>query len=303
MILSTEDPSWCTIALVARARVEANDPDARRLASEVFLKGAGPALLRRVATILQPRAIPVMPVKGVLLQRLVYGEQTFRAIKDVDVLVPEDRFSEACAMLRQNGFTDQRWAVGRWQVTLRNPDGYPLDVDLHRRLTRTSRAGLTAAGMFERAKVDESLFGVPVVVPCHEDIFAHLLLHAALHWINRGTLHRPEDFEAVGRALALDPDRCVSHLARHGLLAHARLVLPFVDASTGGTFVRSLLHSLPSQPRARASAWLVRSLTARYPRPGSVARRFAGMILAPSISSAITSAIRDRIARAASPSA
>jgi hypothetical protein len=240
-----------------------------------------------------------MPVKGVLLQRLVYGEQTLRPIADVDLLVPENRFLEACAMLRREGFTDQHWEIGRWQATLRNPDGPPLGVDLHRRLTRTSRSRLTAAGMFERGRLDEILFGALVVVPCHEDIVAHLVLHAALHWINVGTLHRPEDFESVGGVLALDADRCASHLARHGLLAHARLILPLVAAKTGGAFVRDLMQRLPAPPRARASSWLVRALVARYPRPGSAARRFAGFVLAPSLTQAVTSAIRDRISRAA----
>ena len=136
-ISSTEDPSSGTIAFVTENPVTAQDPAAKRLAAEMFLKAAGPALVKRVAEILHRRRIPVMPVKGVLLQRLVYGERSFRPIADVDILVPEPQFGAARAALRDSGFTDERWELGGWQVTLRDPAGPPLGVDLHRRLTRT----------------------------------------------------------------------------------------------------------------------------------------------------------------------
>jgi hypothetical protein len=234
-----------------------------------------------------------MPLKGVLLQKLVYRDESFRPIVDVDLLVPEARFFEAYAELRGAGFTDERWELGRWQVTLRNPTGPPLGVDLHRRLARTSRARLTAAGMFQRGTIDTQLFGAPVVLPCPDDLFAHLLLHATLHWLNLGRLHRPRDFEEVARALALDPERCAKHLADQGLLTHALLMLPMIAAETGGPFVEALITRLPRTARERVATWLVRELTARFDA-GHPARRLAGLALAPSISSALTSAALDR---------
>ena len=282
---------------VTKAPVPA-DPAARQLVAEMFLKAAGPALVKRVAEILQRQGIPVMPLKGVLLQKLVYGEQVFRPITDVDILVPEARFADACVALRREGFVEDHWEVGGWQVTLRNPAGPPLGIDLHRRLTRTTRAHLTSAGMFQRGGLDEQLFGTPVVLPCAEDLFAHLLLHATLHWLRVGQLHRTRDFEAVAGALALDAERCARHLTEQGLVAHARLMLPLLAAEAGGEFVPALARCLPSPPRARASSWLVRALAARYPRSGHIARRLAGLVLAPSLSSALLTAVRDRLGRA-----
>jgi hypothetical protein len=280
---------------MTRATVAAGDLPEQRLAAEMFLKAAGPALVKRVAEVLQRRRIPIMPLKGVLLQKLVYREDSFRPIADVDVLVPEAQFFDARAELREAGFTNERWEEGRWQVTLKNPSGPPLGIDLHRHLTRTSRARLTSAGMFQRGTTDTQLFGAPVVLPCAEDLFAHLLLHAALHWVNLGKLHRPRDFEAVAGALSLDADRCTKHLTDQGLLTHALLMVPLIAAAEeGGSFVRRLASCLPLAPRVRAAAWLARALTARCP-PGQTTRRLAGLVLAPSLSNALFSAVRDRL--------
>jgi hypothetical protein len=151
------------------------------LIAEIFLMAAGPALVKRAADVLAVRGIPVMPLKGVLLQRLVYRDRSFRPIIDVDLLVPDDRFFEACSLLREAGFTKASWELGRWQVTLRNPDGPPLGIDLHRRITRTVRSRLTEADLFARGRPDAQMFGGPVILPSPDDLLAHLLLHATLH--------------------------------------------------------------------------------------------------------------------------
>ena len=211
----------------------APDHAAQRLAAEIFLTSAGPALVKSVAEILGAQRIPVMPLKGVLLQRLVYRDKAYRPISDVDLLVPEARFVDAYRTLHSAGFSGSRWEIGAWQVTINNPHGPPLGIDLHRRLTRTSRSRLTPAGLFERGTPDTQLFGTTVVIPSAEDLFAHLLLHAALHWLNLGGLHHAQDFQAVADSLRLDVDVCAEHLRRQGLLAHALLMLPLIAQAIG----------------------------------------------------------------------
>ena len=269
--------------------------DPRQVAVEIFLTSAGPALVKRVAELFSARGIPVMPLKGVLLQKLVYGKTTFRSISDVDLLVPEKRFLEAHATLREAGFSKSNWEVGGWQVTMKNPAGPPLGVDLHRRLTRTVRSNLTAEGMFERGVVDAHLFGTEVVLPCAEDLFAHLLLHATLHWINVGVLHRPGDFQAVADAMSLRVDRCAEHLRRQGLLTHALVLLPLLGEQVGSTFAQQLANRLNPPLRARVGARLVREICARFTKPSHPTRRFAGIAVAPSLSRALTSAVLNRL--------
>jgi Uncharacterised nucleotidyltransferase len=275
------------------APITVQDPDDHRLAAEMFLKTAGPSLVKRVAEILDATGIPVMPLKGVLLQKLVYGDRFFRSIADVDLLVPERRFFEACAALQAAGFSNARWEEGQWQVTLTNPNGPPLGIDLHRRLTRTARSHLTAAGIFARGRLDTQLFGASVILPSSEDLFAHLLLHATLHWINLGTLHRPRDFQSLAEACELNADRCARHLKDQGMIAHASLMLPLIASEANSPFVPELVQRLDRDTRTRIVVAAVRAITRRFPA-GTPGRRLAGLALAPSISCALFGALRDR---------
>ncbi len=276
------------------APITVTEPDAQRIVAEMFLKAAGPALVKRVAEILGEHGIPVMPLKGALLQKLVYGDRSFRSIADVDLLVPERRFFEAFSLLQAAGFSNERWETGQWQVTLTNPNGPPLGIDLHRRLTRTSRSRLTSEELFVRGRPDTQLFGARVILPSGEDLFAHLVLHATLHWLRVGALHRPSDFQAVANSLQLDTDRCATHLARQGLTAHARLILPLIRAATPAPFVDDLMTRLAPTIRERVASSIARKLAAR-PRPGQLARRLANLALAPSLSMALLGAARDRL--------
>jgi hypothetical protein len=278
--------------------------DARHFAATVFMTTAGPRLVKRVAEVLAPLGVAVMPLKGVLLQKLVYGGDVFRPITDVDLLVPPDRFMDAVAALQGAGFTRVRWEPGGWEVNLSDPSGPPLSVDLHRRLTRTSRSRLTAGGLFERGRSDTRLFDAPVVLPEGQDLFAHLLLHATLHWLNRGELHRPRDFQAVASALSLEPRRCADHLGAQGLEAHALALLPLIQLHEGGTFCHDVLIELArprlSLVRPRLASSVARMLWSGSP-PGGRARRLAGLALAPSLVNALMSAARERLEHLRTP--
>jgi hypothetical protein len=277
--------------------VNASTSDARQLAVQVFMTTAGPALVKRVAETLAPRGIPVMPLKGVLLQKLVYGERSFRQISDVDVLVPEDRFDESVACLGANGFTRQRLEPGGWEMVLRDPSGPPLNVDLHKRLSRTTRSRLTAAGLFARAVPDTELFGARVLLPSPEDLFAHLLLHATLTWINEGRLHRPDDFEALAERLSLKSESCSEQLWRQGLITHSLVLLPLIHQASAGPFCEELLTAVRtrlSPSRSAVSAWIVRSLAA-HSTTFPILNRVRGLLLAPSFREALSSAALDRI--------
>jgi hypothetical protein len=269
------------------------DTTTARLATELFYTTAAPALVREVAGVLGPRDIPIMPLKGTLLQRLVYGTRSFRPISDVDVLVPPDRFREARSTVRDAGFTIEREEQGGWEVALRRPEGL-LDLDLHRRLSSTVRSGLRPDDLFRRGRRDTALFGVPVVVPDGRDLYAHLLLHLTLNWLTSGRLHHAEDFEAVPAALALSADVLAPHIAAVGLRRHALLVLPLIGLETSGSFTSLLLDALGPTREERLLAGLMRRACARA-APGSLPRRIAGFCLAPSWTEAARDAIDKRL--------
>lgn len=267
------------------------DPIHERIAAEVFLTTVAPSLVREAATILAARNVPVMPLKGVLLQQLIYKNGVFREMRDVDLLVPPALFPQACLAFREAGFE----AVAVGLDSFRRP-GHILEIDLHRRLSATTRSRLRADDMFRRGRSDTQIFGVSVVLPSPEDLYAHLLLHLALHWIRTGRLHHPEDFEAVPEALALSVDGMARHLAEVGLIPHAALMLPLVAAHSGGDFTIRLLRAVRLSTRHELVTSIGRALCERF-APGSLQRRTAGFLLAPSWTEASVDALMNRLNR------
>jgi len=265
-----------------------------RAARELFLIEAVPRLVRTVGEILIARGIPVMPLKGALLQRWVYGARVFRPVSDVDVLVPPGRFHDARTALQLAGFTMEREEPGGWEVALRCPNGW-LEIDLHRRLSSTARSKLSAQDFFYRGRPDSSLFGVEVILPDPRDLYAHLLLHMTLNWLVGRGLHHPGDLEAVPRAFSLSPSLLAEHLSRMGLAPHAALVLPLVLGAVEGDFTARLFDALPLAATERFAVAAARVLCRGPVLPRSFPRRAAGFMLAPSWMEAAREAILKRL--------
>ncbi len=118
-------------------------------------------------------SIAVMALKGVLLQRWIYADVSERVMCDVDVLVPPSRFHEATDRLVRAGYTHFKHSRSGVEVALRSPGGFVLD--LHRHLFEPGRYRLTPESVFARAVWDTELFDSPVMRPCNEDMFCHLL--------------------------------------------------------------------------------------------------------------------------------
>jgi hypothetical protein len=65
--------------------------------------------------ILQQNSIPVIPLKGIALSRLVYKDIPFRTMGDVDLLIRPEDFNETQRVLRQAGFDDRySMTINRW---------------------------------------------------------------------------------------------------------------------------------------------------------------------------------------------
>ena len=80
--------------------------DAKRLATRAFVTAVvARETLTDVARELARAEIPVMPLKGALLQLDVYArDPAQRPLTDVDVLVPESRFVAAMQRLARRGY-------------------------------------------------------------------------------------------------------------------------------------------------------------------------------------------------------
>ena len=154
---------------------------ADRLATVV----AHDALLVAAITHLERNGIPARVLKGAALAHLDEIDPSWRTYGDADVLVPDDRLSEAMEVLGELGMSPllppvRRWWADRYAkgITLQTADGRHLD--LHRTL---------AAGPLGDRVHSSWLFadGTPVEVGGHTltalsdtNRFAHACYHAAL---------------------------------------------------------------------------------------------------------------------------
>ena len=128
--------------------LEVPDPEvARRLAllrRRGVLRGARQyAAMRRVTDALDGAGIPSLILKGLPLGQRVYGSPFAKSSIDVDVLVPEDGFAAAAAVLRAAGWRRTMPAFRetparmRWYDSVENHHVFARDrvrIELHRRL-------------------------------------------------------------------------------------------------------------------------------------------------------------------------
>jgi hypothetical protein len=226
-------------------------------------------LVRRAARELGAAGVLVMPIKGALFAYWIYEDPRARAGSDVDLLVPDDQFERAIGILAARGF-----AVGpphanpneRTLVTRQ----LPLEVDLHRALFSPGRYRLLTRDVFARGSRDETLFGVPVVLPDPLDAYANVIGHAASdHEPVIGTVTR-RDLALLAERFRLEPGACAAHLDRCGLGRAARFVLGRL--ADGDLFAQSLLAHLRPDPVGVALAGLASRLAARRAAENVISR-------------------------------
>lgn len=209
-------------------------------------------VLRDAAQALGKRNIPVMPLKGVLFQHVLYADPAERDLRDVDVLVPEDRFPEAIAVLVEHGF-EPRNAGRSWiEVGLRSPRGLPLD--LHRRLFCSFRYHMPTEDLFRRASVDSTFVGQPLCILHPHDAFAHLVGKFVSDHVPSEARPRLLELTKLARHFELEPAPLARHLVECGLARAARHVLGQGAHELGEPFFDAVLRELPGDPLGQ---WLV----------------------------------------------
>lgn len=204
-----------------------------------------------------------MPLKGVLLQRLVYDDPTDRVITDVDLLVPAHRLAEAREALRAAGFRHRALVRSMIADTLVAPNG--MVVDLHGHLFGPGRYEMGTADVFGRATRDEGLFGAPVARMHPLDVYAHLLGKLVSDHADLRQRRRFVELALVSDRLDLAPEATAEHLMRCGMRRAARYALPLVDEVTGNAFAREVLRRLSPDPLGDALAAAARTVIQASP--------------------------------------
>jgi hypothetical protein len=218
--------------------------------------------LREVAEALGARGIPVMPLKGVLFQLILYADPAERRVSDVDVLVPEGRFGEAITILVQHGYRPDSVGPSWIEAAFQSPRGLPLD--LHRRVFCPRRYRMPTDELFLRATRDEALLGVPLWIQHPLDTLAHLVGKFVSDHVHSGAEPRLRELEKLIEHYAVDPEAAALHLARCGLARAARHVLAHGRRERGHRFYGAALAALPGGPLDGAVVEVAGRLSRRF---------------------------------------
>lgn len=212
------------------------------------------------ARVLNGAGIIPMPLKGVLLQHIVYPDPSERVLSDADLLVPPGRWRDAVAALRRAGYRIH--TEGRAAAVAKAPRAR-LEVDVHRRLFSPGLYRLSASDLFARGTLEPKLFDAVVVVPAPLDLYAHLVGNFAKGRHAADDQAQLRDLSAVASRFSLAPELVARHLERHGLGRAARYTLAYA-AESGDTFAARVLARLRGDPLGASLASIARGLTDRF---------------------------------------
>jgi hypothetical protein len=289
-----DDPRSASSAAMDRARTQAS----RGFLSSVV----GKALLQDAARVLNAASVPVMPLKGILLQHTVYDDPAERTITDVDLLVPAEHAARAHAALVEASFVSRAVPTHPFERVYQRPDD-ALAVDLHTQIFPPHRFRPDDRQLFARSARNTQVFGVPVMLPDPCDLYAHLVGNFTKDHANQENRMHLRDFGAVARRFALEPGQVAEHLARTGLARAARYTLGYAVAVERDAFAARVIACLPRDALGRALAGGAIGVTMRLPRSAPAAKLAAHLLkytllhAARSILWASAQRLRNRIGR------
>lgn len=203
-------------------------------------------VLRDAARALEQRGIPLIPLKGVLFQQLLYADPAERELTDVDVLVRERDFRPAIEALSAARFAVQQATRSGIGMTLRSARGMTLD--LHRSLFSRGRYRLSTELVFARSLRDDDLIGVPLQLAHPYDTAAHLIGKLVSDHPVEERVPRLRELLRWSQHQAIDPLQLAAHLQAHGLGRAARYALGCGADLLGDAFFAQVASALPRDP-------------------------------------------------------
>ena len=139
--------------------------------------------LRRALSALADESIPVIPLKGAALNRLVYQDVALRSVGDLDLLFREQDLDRAYQHLGAIGYREQRTPPGHERTVedyhfcprLLSPDG-AIEIEMHRHVvSKSSPMYFDIEAVWDRA-IEREVAGVTVRAQAPQDLLTHLCL-------------------------------------------------------------------------------------------------------------------------------
>ncbi|WP_226699585.1 nucleotidyltransferase family protein [Qipengyuania gaetbuli] len=231
--------------------------------------------LAQAATLLGGLGIEAVALKGSALAWSMWPSPAERVMRDIDLLVPQDRAVEAYEALRDAGWQGpaatqellDRLAREETHLPLLvSPDGVPCELHAHTwasaPLAALAMPRCDDAALLERSVFDEVL---GMRVPAAEDMLAHLVVHCACsHLFNVGPLALA-DIDHLTRKRAIDWPRFWEAAQQDGYERAAALVLALTDRwfEPGLVDASGCPVAVPAEEVERAEALLVQQPAAR----------------------------------------
>jgi hypothetical protein len=194
-----------------------------------------------------------MPLKGVLLHRVLYDDPVRRPITDVDLLISPGGFSVAIHAMAAAGHRYRSTARSRVAKSFFAPSRLVLDI--HWDPFAPGRYRMHAADLFERGRRDDRLFGARVVLPSNLDLYLHTIGKFAADTRTEREAHLVWELSAIPERLGLGVRDVVDGLLEFGMARAARYAFSYVSDA----FTRAVLAGLPEDRVGHGLALLARA--------------------------------------------
>gem|GEM_PF-4012171 len=151
----------------------------------------------KICSNLSEAGISAVPIKGVILSYQLYGDFISREVRDIDLLIDQERLTESIAFLEKKGYyIESKISKNKkkikntfYPIVLKNLENY-VSIELHRRLLPWEGIGsdLTETFLNNKEFVEAGLYSLRVPPPEQHSIFCilHGMKHlwSSLQWVN-----------------------------------------------------------------------------------------------------------------------
>jgi hypothetical protein len=225
-----------------------------------------PALLKSF----EAAGIRTLVLKGASLITRFYGDRGLRPMKDIDVLVPTNRGTDAVAVLAGTGWgaerkpdaTFSRFVSVNHGVRLWNAAGLELDLHWH---VLNECLGETADAEFWAAAVPMQINGAQTLALCPTDELFHTCVHG-VRWNPIAPVRWVADAHAILRSGAtIDWQRVVSQAGQRRLILTVRAALAYLQETFHADVPSAVMDNLNGLTVSREEA---REWRSRTNRPG-----------------------------------
>lgn len=235
--------------------------------------------LRQLLEVARAAGAVVVPVKGVVLARWLYGALEERPYRDLDLLVAREGMEPLTAAVRARGWTIRQLSFEMGELEL-EIDRFVVEV--HAEFGRRDLTRLSTAEVIARAVPDRATFPFEILRLDDVDHLLLLVANVTKKAYTYANPHQPADLERL--LLRLEPrwDELLARAREASFVTALRSVAAWMADEHGSAAFARLLRAMPPRPRRLlpAAVRLLRRLDDRRGKRLESASGLLGLALA-----------------------